>query len=237
MGAGEAMQDWPHATKIAMDDPRVSGAAFIHVQAMLTGNADPQGALVTGIPPGEEPKVSVIGSKMKAGTLDSLKPGEFHILLGQELAAWLRNGVGDSVVVTAGDFRHAHGRDAQIKRFTVTGIFAVGHNDVDRNPALVHMGDPQRVLRMGEGVTGVRLEAARHVPVPGCGAGSALRPQGPYRISDWTSENANLYHSLKNGEDGDGHPVVLHHPDGRILAGELAGHAGHRQAGQVLQWC
>ena len=160
MGAGEAMQDWPHATKIAMDDPRVSGAApFIHVQAMLTGNADPQGALVTGILPGEEPKVSVIGSKMKAGTLDSLKPGEFHILLGQELAAWLRVGVGDSVVVTAGDFQGTPmGAMAKIKRFTVTGIFAVGHNDVDRNLALVHMGDLQRVLRMGEGVTGVRLK-------------------------------------------------------------------------------
>ena len=89
-----------------MADPRVSGAApFIHVQAMLTGNADPQGALVTGILPGEEPKVSVIGDKMKSGTLDSLQPGGFHILLGQELAAWLRVGVGDSVVVTAGDFQ------------------------------------------------------------------------------------------------------------------------------------
>src|SRR6218665_2350638 len=38
-GAGEAMTDWPHATKIAMDDPRVAGAApFIHVHAMLTGH-------------------------------------------------------------------------------------------------------------------------------------------------------------------------------------------------------
>ena len=199
MGAGEAMQDWPHATKIAMDDPRVSGAApFIHVQAMLTGNADPQGALVTGILPGEEPKVSVIGSKMKAGTLDSLKPGEFHILLGQELAAWLRVGVGDSVVVTAGDFQGTPmGAMPKIKRFTVTGIFAVGHNDVDRNLALVHMGDLQRVLRMGEGVTGVRLKLHDMYQSWDVARDLALRLQGPYRISDWTSENANLYHSLK----------------------------------------
>ncbi|WP_448228268.1 lipoprotein-releasing ABC transporter permease subunit [Pseudoxanthomonas mexicana] len=199
MGAGEAMQDWPHATKIAMDDPRVSGAApFIHVQAMLTGNADPQGALVTGILPGEEPKVSVIGSKMKAGTLDSLKPGEFHILLGQELAAWLRVGVGDSVMVTTSELQStAFTVSPRIKRFTVTGIFAVGHNDVDRNLALVHMGDLQRVLRMGEGVTGVRLKLHDMYQSWDVARDLALRLQGPYRISDWTRENANLYHSLK----------------------------------------
>lgn len=198
-GAGDAMHDWPHAVKVAMADPRVTGAApYVDVQAMLTGNADPQGALVRGVLPGEEPKVSVLGEKMKAGSLDSLKPGEFNILLGQELAAWLRAGVGDSVVVTAGDFQGTPmGAMPKIKRFTVTGIFAVGHNDVDRNLAIVHMGDLQRVLRMGEGVTGVRLKLHDMDQSWNVARDLAMSLHGPYRISDWTSENANLYHSLK----------------------------------------
>jgi lipoprotein-releasing system permease protein len=185
--------------KIALTDPRVSGAApYVDVQAMVTGNADPQGALVRGVLPGEEPKVSVLGEKMKSGRLDALKPGEFKILLGQELAAWLRVQVGDSVVVTAGDFQGTPmGAMPKIKRFTVAGIFAVGHNDVDRTLAIVHMEDLQRVLRMGEGVTGVRLKLHDMDQSWNVARDLAMHLQGPYRISDWTSENANLYHSLK----------------------------------------
>jgi len=198
-GAGEAMHDWPHAVDVALRDARVSGAApYVDVQAMLTGNADPQGAMVRGVLPGREPQVSVLGDKMKSGRLDSLAPGEFKILLGQDLADWLRVGIGDSVVVTAGDFQGTPmGAMPKIKRFTVSGTFSVGHNDIDRNLAIVHMGDLQRVLRMGEGVTGVRLKMHDMDQAWNVARDLAINLQGPYRISDWTRENANLYHSLK----------------------------------------
>src|SRR5690606_40396446 len=45
----------------------------------------------------------------------------------------------------------------QLKRFTVSGLFQVGHQQFDRNLAVANMHDLQRVLRMGDGVTGVRL--------------------------------------------------------------------------------
>ncbi len=45
----------------------------------------------------------------------------------------------------------------QMKRFHVSGIFEAGYNEYDRGMAFVHMQDLQRVQRMGEGVTGVRL--------------------------------------------------------------------------------
>ena len=198
-GAGEAMTDWPHAVKIAMEDPRVAGAApYVDVQAMISGFADPQGALVQGVLPAQEGKVSVLGQKMKAGSLDSLKPGEFHILLGQELAAWLRVGVGDSVVVTAGDFQGTPmGAMPKIKRYTVTGIFSVGHNDIDRNLAVVHMQDLQRVLRMGDGVTGVRLKLHDMDKAMVVARDLVYKLGHVYRVSDWQSQNANLYQSLK----------------------------------------
>lgn len=198
-GAGEDMQDWPHAVKVAMQDPRVAGAApYVDVQAMLSGNADPQGALVQGIVPSEERRVSVLGDKMKTGRLESLQPGEFNILLGQELANWLRVGVGDSVVVTAGNFQGTPmGAMPKIKRFTVSGTFAVGHNDIDRNLAVVHMSDLQRVLRMGDGVTGVRLKLRDMDQAMTVARDLVYRLGHVYRVSDWMSQNANLYHSLK----------------------------------------
>ncbi|HEY5972640.1 MAG TPA: lipoprotein-releasing ABC transporter permease subunit, partial [Pseudoxanthomonas sp.] len=198
-GVGEPMHDWPHAVATAMKDPRVAGAApYVDVQSMLTGNRDPQGALVRGVLPAEESGVSVLADKMKSGRLDSLVPGEFNILLGQELALWLGVGVGDNVVVTTGDFQGTPlGAMPKIKRFKVSGIFSVGHNDIDRNLAIANIVDLQRVLRLGEGVTGVRLKLHDMDQSWNVARDLAERLQGPYRISDWTSENANLYHSLK----------------------------------------
>jgi lipoprotein-releasing system permease protein len=196
--AGEAMQDWPHAVKVALEDPRVQGAApYVDIQALIEG-ARNQPAMVRGILPAEEAKVSVLAEKMKRGSIDSLAPGSFNIVLGQELALWLGVSPGDSVVVMLADAQSTPmGAVAKMKRFKVSGIFEAGYNEIDKGLAVVNMSDLQRVLKMGEGVTGVRLklhdmdqswEVARDL---------AVNLQGPYRISDWTSENANLYSSLK----------------------------------------
>jgi len=198
--AGEAMQDWPTAVDAAVKDPRVAGAApYVDVQALISG-VRKQPAMVRGVVPSEERKVSVLAEKMKSGSIDALTPGSFNILLGSELALWLGVGVGDSVVVMLGETQSTPlGAMLQLKRFKVAGIFEAGYNEIDKGLAVANMSDLQRVLRMGDGVTGVRLKlhdmdqswsVARDLA-------ENLHGQGLYRISDWTSENANLYHSLK----------------------------------------
>lgn len=198
-GAGEPLHDWQHAVKVAMADPRVAGAApFVDVQGMVSGNRDPQGAMVRGILPSEEKNVSVIADKMKQGSLDSLQPGAFNILLGQELALWLGVGVGDDVVVTTGDFMGTPlGAVPKVKRFHVSGLFSVGHNEIDRNLALTDMNDLQRVLRLGDDVTGVRLKMHDMDRAQETAIDLARSLRHVYRVSDWRSENANLYQSLK----------------------------------------
>ena len=50
----------------------------------------------------------------------------------------------------------------QLKRFTVVGTFSVGA-DVDGNLAYTYREDLARVLRVPEGVTGIRLKMGRSV--------------------------------------------------------------------------
>lgn len=194
---GVPMQDWQHALQVAAQDPRVAGAApFIETEALLSGPRK-QPAMVRGIEPTLEDKVSVLSQKMKRGSATSLTEGSYNILLGQELALWLGVDVGDTVTVMLPEFQGSPvGAIPRYKRFTVSGVFEAGYNDIDRGLAVVHMGDLQRVLRM-DGASGVRLmlhdmnqayEVARDL---------ALKLPGFYRVSDWTRENANLYHSLK----------------------------------------
>jgi len=59
------------------------------------------------------------------------------------------------------------------------------------------MQDMQRVLRMGDGVTGVRLRLNDMDQAFDVARDLALRLGGGYRVSDWTSENANMFRALK----------------------------------------
>ncbi len=194
---GEPMANWQHAINVATKDPRVAGAApYIEIQGMLSG-ARVQGAIVQGIDPAQESKVSVLAEKMTKGSLDDLKPGEFNIVLGKELAIWLGVDVGDNVVATLAEVQGTPmGAMPRVKRFTVSGIFEAGSNEVDRGVAFTNMQDMERVLRM-DGVTGVRLKMHDMDQAYTVARDLAVNLNGYYRVSDWTQENANLYHSLR----------------------------------------
>ncbi|MEA9578823.1 lipoprotein-releasing ABC transporter permease subunit [Xanthomonas nasturtii] len=194
---GAPMRDWQHAVEVAMADPRVAGAApYIETESLLQGPRK-QPAIVRGIVPAEENKVSVLAKKMQQGSVDSLTPGSYNIVIGKELALWLGVDVGDSIVVLLSDTQATPlGAMPRLKRFTVSGIFEAGYNEIDRGLAVVNMQDLGRVLRM-DGVTGVRLRLHDMDQAWNVARDLALKLHGPYRVSDWTQENANLYHSLK----------------------------------------
>ena len=194
---GEPMSDWQRAVDVAYQDPRVAGAApYIEIQAMISGPRV-QGALVQGVDPVMEPKVSVVAEKMKKGRFDSLAQGSYNIILGQELATWLGVDVGDQVVATLAEVQGTPmGAIPRMKRFTVSGIFEAGYNEIDRGVAFANMQDLERVLRI-DGATGVRLKLHDMDQALTVGVDLAQRLGGAYRVSDWTQQNANLYHSLR----------------------------------------
>ncbi|MBD9367944.1 lipoprotein-releasing ABC transporter permease subunit [Xanthomonas sp. XNM01] len=194
---GEPMKEWPQALEIAKRDPRVAGAApYVETEALISGPRRQPG-MVRGVDPALEDEVSVLSQKMKRGSADSLTEGSFNILLGQELALWLGVDEGDTVLVMLPEFQGTPiGGVPRTKRFTVSGTFEAGYNEIDRGLAVVNMADMQRVLRM-DGATGVRLKLHDMDQAATVARDLALQLPGFYRVSDWTRENANLYHSLK----------------------------------------
>ena len=194
---GAPMSDWQRAVDAAKKDPRAAGAApYIEIQAMLSGPRV-QGAIVQGIDPALEPGVSVINQKLVKGSFDSLTPGSYNLLVGKELAIWLGVNVGDTVLVTLAEVQGTPvGAMPRLKRFTVSGIFEAGYNEIDKGVAFANMADMERVLRM-DGVTGVRLKLHDMDKALDVGVDLAHSLGGAYRVSDWTQQNANLYHSLR----------------------------------------
>ena len=194
---GEAMHDWQHAVDVARKDPRIAGAApFIDAQALLRSTRQ-EPAAIRGVSPDDEPQVSELGAWMVQGKLTDLQPGAYNIVLGKELAVWLGVRVGDKVVVTT-DFQVTPmGAVPQLKRFTVSGLFEAGYQDFDRRLAVVNLQDAQRLMRMGDGVTGVRLKLHDMDQAWNVARDLALKLPGYYRVSDWSMENANMFRALK----------------------------------------
>lgn len=197
-GVGEPMRDWSQAVSLAKRDARVLGAApYIEREAMLQGLAT-QGALLRGVEPAVEGEVSELGDKMTRGSLDALVPGGFGIVLGTELAGALGVTVGDPVSVFVPEFRTTPlGAMPQMKRFTVVGVFEAGMQEYDMGLAVVHLSDAQRLLRMGDRVTGVRLKLVDLMDAWKVASDLRDHMDGFYSVRDWSRDHANFFRAVK----------------------------------------
>src|SRR5215472_1750392 len=99
-GLDGSMSGWQAVAQAARANPEVRAEApFVLGQAMLSAGSVNRGALIRGVDPALENTVADFASHMRAGKLTDLKPGEFGIVLGIELAHALGVRIGDSVVV------------------------------------------------------------------------------------------------------------------------------------------
>ena len=151
--------DWAALAEKATSNPRVSAAApYVSGQGLLVIGERLSGVEMRGIDPAAEVLVSGVESVMTEGQLDSLASGAFNIVLGVELANALQAGVGDKVtVILAQGIVTPAGVIPRTKRFTVSGLYRVGMFEYDRRLAFVNIQDAQRLYRMRDAVTGIRL--------------------------------------------------------------------------------
>ncbi len=198
-GLDGRLRNWPEVLEKSRDFPHVLGAApYIHAEGMVTAGDRVQGTMVRGLLPSQEPQVSVVGSKMVAGSLDVLQPGSFNIILGSELATTLGVSVGDKVtLITPSTNVSPAGILPRLKRFTVAGVFEVGMFQYDSALVLVHMRDAARLYRFDESVSGVRLKLDDMFLAPEVAADLQDRLGERYWVSDWTRSHTNYFRALK----------------------------------------
>ena len=198
-GAGNRLADWQSIAKIAAQHPRVLATApFVQAQAMLSAGQAVRGAIVRGVLPDQEEKVADFAQHMKLGSLSDLKPGQFGVILGVDLARALMVLPGEKIALVApqGMVTPA-GVIPRLKQFTVVGIFEAGIADADAALALVHLQDAQTLYQLGDTVSGVRLKlddlfAARTVARELL----ATLPADTY-ASDWTRTHANFFRAVE----------------------------------------
>ena len=193
------LDNWRDVQSEANKNPSVIGTApYVEGQGMLINGQQVSGVLLRGILPDQEGQVSDVVSAIKEGSIDDLKPGEYGIILGRELALVLGLTIGDRVTLVTPQVNVTPaGIMPRLKRFTVRGIFEVGMGDYDRNVALLHLQDAAKLMRLEDGVTGIRLKLNDLYQAPQISRELAMQMGGYYRISDWTMQHRNFFAALQ----------------------------------------
>lgn len=85
----------------------------------------------------------------------------------------------------------------RLRAFTVVGLFEAGHFEFDSGLALVHMSDAQKLYRMGDTVSGVRLRVADMFAAPRIARELARGFDQDVFVSDWSRLNAGWFRAVE----------------------------------------
>ena len=198
VSSGEIISDWKSLAKKIEQDPEVVAVApFIELQGMLTSNGQVSGIMVTGVEPEYEKNVSIINEHMVEGSIDTLKDGDFSIVLGESMVEALGLQVGDKVTLVLPEASPSPaGVIPRFKRFTLTGVFSISR-EVDNLVAFIPMGDAATLLRLPPGAQGVRMKLDNLFLAPQVAQRAAnIDPEYLYP-NDWTRTHGNLFGAIQ----------------------------------------
>ncbi|MGD9330765.1 MAG: lipoprotein-releasing ABC transporter permease subunit [Desulfobacterales bacterium] len=189
---------------VLLEEGVVSARPFIYTQSMLRSAAGASGAVLKGIDPpygtgsGIAGMEEALGRLYPAGQADPAKDTVAPIVIGQELGRKLNVVEGDTLYLIS--FRgmvSPIGHVPAMKRFQVAGFFASGMYQFDEAYAFVRLKDAQRILKMGDAVSGIEIRVKDIYQADQVAEQIKNRLGFPYWTKDWMQMNANLFFALK----------------------------------------
>ncbi|MGD9281547.1 MAG: lipoprotein-releasing ABC transporter permease subunit [Desulfobacterales bacterium] len=182
----------------------VAATPFIVTQGMLRSKSAAVGAVIRGIDPSTAGRVMKTLEHLSLPESSGEKPdGQSAlqapgVVLGKELARNLGVIEGDLIyLISPHGILSPIGHLPAMKQFKVTGFFQSGMYEYDQTFAFVHIKDAQKMLRMGDSVSGIDIRVtdiykARQI------ADQIISKLGfPYWARDWMQMNQNLFRALK----------------------------------------
>jgi len=193
-----AIGDWQGlVATLGKDHEVVAAAPVLESQAMFVRDGAVRGAVVEGVDPALEPRVSEVLRHLNGAPIGALTDGSFGIVLGIDLARALGVGPGDPLTLVApqGSFTPA-GVLPRVKQFHVTATFESGHYEYDSALAVINLADAQRVFRQ-DGPNAVRLRIADMQRAPQVAQRLSASLGHDLWARDWTSQNKVWFAAVK----------------------------------------
>lgn len=192
---GGRLDDWQGVLKDVRATPGVIRASPLIEQPLLASfNGRVEAILVRG---NTAEDIGRLKDKIKAGTLDALKPGGDTVAIGKQLAQNLGAQVGDVITIINPQGRSTpFGTVPRQIAYTVSAIFEIGVYDYDNAFVVMPMQDAQTLLLTGDSIG--MIEVTTNDPD---NVGTILAPltrqlSGKAIVTDWKTINASLFEAL-----------------------------------------
>lgn len=192
------LERFDELAQAAQKNDQVTGVApFVGAQAIIMHGRVLRGIQVRGIDPSLEPNVSDLVGQMVEGKLSSLVAGEFHLVLGEDLAQALGVRMGDSVMLLApqGTVSPA-GLSPRMRQFKVSGIFKSGHYEYDSSLVFAQARDVARMFR-DTATAGARVKIKDMYQAPQISKAIALQAPRGVLSSDWSRNNRTWFAAVQ----------------------------------------
>lgn len=192
---------WPSLVdKLQKNKEVLAAAPFVSGQALLLNSGEAEGVQLKGIDPERENAVVDLEKNMvNSNRFTVLKPGAFDIVLGSGLAFKLNVTIGQKVSILTPDGNVTPaGMVPRIKQFTVVDIIDSRSPELNASLALIHMNDAQKLFRLADEVSGVRLKLKNPQEISTVKNHILLPEETPlYHLSDWTDYNRGYFEAVE----------------------------------------
>lgn len=203
--AGDGIRDWRPLMARLSQVPHVTAIApGIYGQVLISRGARSGGALIDGIVPRDERRVSTLLQSLTAGSADELAPTQGPsnatppLVIGHDLAETLGATVGDTVLVTSpqGELTPM-GIVPRYQRYRVAGIFTSGFYQYDSAYVLMRLSDAQHLFSEPDLITvfNVKLDDLYRAPQ----VAKALEQVAGhgYQATTWMEQNRELFRAMR----------------------------------------
>lgn len=198
-GTNGQLSDWSAQVERLRKEPHVIGAApYVQKQVMITNGEKMRGVVLQGIDPTVQDQVSDVDFKMIDGNFTNLKPREYGIVLGVEVASALGVMPGDKVTVVVPQVQITPaGILPRIRRFTVVGVYQIGHPEYDGMTSFIELSDASRLFGLGEDISGVRLKVDNLFAAQSIGYDLQQQLGNDFKVTDWGQEHGSFFRAVK----------------------------------------
>jgi len=172
-------------------------APFIGGQGLMSHEGQVLPIVLTGILPEQERAVTHLQDKLLIGDVANLK--HFGIILGKGLAETLGVTLGDNVTIMVPQATATPaGMIPRFKRFNVVGVFTAGTGfNFDTKLAFIHINDAQKLLQMGDAISGLKMKIANIYAAPEMGAQLEKMLGDDYQVGNWTNQFGEFFQAVK----------------------------------------
>lgn len=197
-GPNEKLSDWHSLISKIKSIPEVKALApYVGGQGLLTHDGQVLPIVLTGVDPQEEEAVTHLSQKLLAGSMSNLN--HFGIILGRGLADSLGVMMGDKVTIMIPQASVTPaGMIPRFKRFTVTGVFSAGTGfNFDTKLAFINMDDAQKLMQMGNDISGIKLKINNVYLAPELSARLSALLGEEYQVGNWTQQFGAFFEAVK----------------------------------------